>query len=239
MRRYREVFPKKHTLLIAVHTESLPQAQENVGIARRAGADGVFLVNNDLPDRDRLSGKELLDVYRGVRAVYPDWWIGVNTLDLGFSDSLSLIPNDVSGLWEDASGINEAVYDTARVTRNRWKLRQERGDWQGLYFGSVAFKYQKEVRNPRRAAGLSRIYMDVVTTSGDATGSPADITKIEEMRGALGRSPLAVASGITPENVGQYLGLVDCFIVATGVSYSFTELDAKRVSLLVGAIKSA
>ena len=234
MRRYREVFPKKHTLLIAIHTESLSQTLRNVGIAKEAGADGVFLINHG-----SLSGEELLDVYRGVRAVHPDWWIGINALDLGFSDSLSLIPSDVSGLWEDASGINEDVYDTARVTRNRWRQRQEREDWQGLYFGSVAFKYQKKVRNPGRAAGLSMIYMDIVTTSGEATGSPADIAKIATMRRALGRSPLAVASGIAPENVDQYLGLVDCFIVATGVSRSFTELDPARVSMLVKAIQSA
>jgi uncharacterized protein len=52
------------------------------------------------------------------------------------------------------------------------------------------------------------------------------------MRQALGGFPLAIASGITPENVEAYLPYVDAFLVATGISSSFTELDSERVRML-------
>ena len=42
-------------------------------------------------------------------------------------------------------------------------------------------------------------------------------------------SRVAVASGITPENVGPFLPLVDDFLVATGISSSFYQFDKVRV----------
>lgn len=56
-------------------------------------------------------------------------------------------------------------------------------------------------------------------TSGIATGHEADLTKIQTFRDAIGDAPMALASGITPENATEYCGLVDCFLVATGINY--------------------
>lgn len=67
--------------------------------------------------------------------------------------------------------------------------------------------------------------MDAVTTSGPGTGYAADIEKIRRMKQALGNTPLAIASGITPENIVNYLPHADCFLVATEISRNFTELD--------------
>ena len=53
------------------------------------------------------------------------------------------------------------------------------------------------------------------------------------MKQALGEFPLGIASGITPENVSEYLDIADCFLVATGISTSFTELDPVRVRALM------
>jgi predicted TIM-barrel enzyme len=80
--------------------------------------------------------------------------------------------------------------------------------------------------------------MDVVTTSGPGTGRAAEVTKIQRMREALGDAPLAIASGITPENVDQYLPYADCFLVATGISRSDGEFDSRRVLALVERVKS-
>jgi predicted TIM-barrel enzyme len=80
--------------------------------------------------------------------------------------------------------------------------------------------------------------MDVVTTSGPGTGHAAEVEKIRRMKQALADAPLAIASGIAPENVGHYLPYADAFLVATGISRSFTELDATRVRLLVECVRS-
>src|SRR5262245_19066696 len=81
-------------------------------------------------------------------------------------------------------------------------------------------------------------YMDVVTTSGPGTGHAADTNKIWRMKLALGDTPLAIASGITPENVGNYLPHADSFLVATGISHSFTELDPSRVRALIERVRA-
>lgn len=45
--------------------------------------------------------------------------------------------------------------------------------------------------------------LDVVTTSGPATASPADLTKLAHIRETIGPTKtLALASGVSAENVG-------------------------------------
>jgi predicted TIM-barrel enzyme len=75
--------------------------------------------------------------------------------------------------------------------------------------------------------------MDVVTTSGPGTGIAAARAKIVAMKEAVGGFPLAIASGITPDNVADYLDVADCFLVATGISRSFTELDPEKTRTLI------
>ena len=79
--------------------------------------------------------------------------------------------------------------------------------------------------------------MDVVTTSGPGTGWSASVEKIGAMKEALGDFPLAIASGVTPENVTDYLGIADCFLVATGISKSFEELDASLLEALLKKVR--
>ncbi len=57
------------------------------------------------------------------------------------------------------------------------------------------------------------------------------------MKEAIGDHPLAIASGMTLENIGGYL-LADCFLVSTGVSRSFFELDPEKVKRLVNRLAS-
>lgn len=57
------------------------------------------------------------------------------------------------------------------------------------------------------------------------------------MKEALGDLPLAIASGITPDNIKRYLPYADCYLVATGISKSFTELDEARLRALVGRVR--
>ena len=58
------------------------------------------------------------------------------------------------------------------------------------------------------------------------------------MKLALGDTPLAIASGITPENVEEYLPYADSLLVATGISNGFTELDPLRVRSLVERVRA-
>lgn len=223
---YRCVFPKRNTLLIVVHVESEDQALRNVKIAFDGGADGVFLINHSVP------ASKLSQCYNFIRSKFPKEWIGLNWLDLSPSEGLNRMCPSMDGMWVDNAGIQDEENGGAKeakefaATRGRWE--KERG-CSFLLFGGVAFKYQQPVHNLGLVTQTAALYVDVITTSGNGTGMAPDIDKIRAMRRAAGDHPLAVASGITPENVMPYKEYVNCFLVATGVSDSPTELNPSRV----------
>jgi predicted TIM-barrel enzyme len=93
------------------------------------------------------------------------------------------------------------------------------------------------VKDPAAAARAAVPFVDVITTSGSATGSAPSTEKVASMRGAIGGHPLAIASGVSPENVQEYLHLVDCILASSSISDSEAELSPKRLARLVRAIE--
>ncbi len=219
---------RSNRLYAVIHVLDLEQSLRNSHIARDSGADGIFLINHG------VSYVDLLHVYERVRLEHGLWWIGLNMLDLKPPETLDILPRTVDALWVDDGGIQPVPGGGFLVDRavEMHRLLRSPG-FNGLtYFGGVAFKGQDRVSDYAGAAGLATRYMDVVTTSGPGTGHQPDVEKIRLMREAIGHFPLAVASGMTPENVDPFLELVDYFLVATGINSSFTELDPKRVRMM-------
>ena len=228
--RHQAAFRHRHTVLPVVHVTSEEQALRNARLAHEAHADGVFLINHG------MRWEELLRIHEVVDRAVPGWWVGVNCLDLAPAEVFARISDRVAGVWVDNAGVREdqsEQVDAAAVT----EAHAARGG-AALYFGGVAFKYQRAVEDLPRAARIAAGYMDVVTTSGAGTGHAADVEKIRTMKQAVGPVPLAIASGITPENVGDYLPVADCFLVATGISISFDELDAAKLRALVDRVRA-
>jgi len=217
--------------LPVIHVDSLEQALRNAGIARAAGAEGVFLINHGMAD------VELLGIHEVVADAHSGWFIGVNCLGLSPVETFEAISQKVGGVWVDNAGIEESAEDQPYAERLA-ALRQERAP-ECLYFGGVAFKYQRPVEDLEAACRIAARFLDVVTTSGPGTGHAADVGKIARMKRSLGETPLAIASGITPENVAEYLPHADCFLVATGIGRTFTELDPEKVRALVTRVRAA
>lgn len=216
------------TILPVVHVVTLQQALDNVGIAKEVGANGIFLINHDVSDQD------LLAIHDSVADSFPDFWTGVNCLGLTPDEVFCVISEKVHGVWADNAGIEEhtakqEIAETVLSIKNKHVPNCR-------YFGGVAFKYQRPVEDLEAACEIAPRYMDVVTTSGRGTGHAADVDKIRRMKKALGEYPLAIASGVTPENVEDYLPYVDYFLVATGVSKSHTEFDQLRLRELVSRV---
>lgn len=227
--RFREVFQSPQVFLPVIHVVSSDQALRNAAIAHTAGADGVFLINHQMKCPD------LLEAHRAVVSAFPQWWIGINCLDVYPTSIFSRLSPQVAGVWTDNALIHETMESQPQADDVLLAIRAAR--WTGLYFGGVAFKYQRPVEDVARAATMAMRYMDVVTTSGEGTGLAAHVEKIHAMKAALGDFPLAIASGITPDNIMDYLPCADCFLVATGISQSFEELDPFRVKALVNIIR--
>lgn len=227
MNTFREVFPGNHVFLVVVHVQSELQTLNSIGLAKQEGADGVFLINH------RVSYKTLVEYYETASKLHPNFWMGLNCLDLG-RRAVGVIPKSVRGLWVDDAGVDES--STPVLHAQQFATLRVTSGWKGIYFGGVAFKHQRVIVDVAKTARLAALFVDVVTTSGPATGKAADPEKIRAMKQAIGTHPLAIASGITPENVAEYMPYADCFMVATGISNSHTELNPARVRALAKAL---
>lgn len=217
------------SVIPVIHTDSLEQARRNASIARELGADGVFLINHDMP------ADELLEIATALREQDDSFWLGLNCLDLDPATAFRLAGSIASAIWTDSAEIDERRPNQYEAERNL--ASQTANAPFCLHFGGVAFKYQRSVEDLEAACRLAARYVDVVTTSGDGTGLAPDIGKIARMRASLPDTPLAIASGITPENAAAFAPHADAFLVATGISRSFTELDPKRLSRLLDAVR--
>lgn len=230
MNRFRARFSNKHTVLPVIHVENQAQALDNAEIAVEAGADGVWLVNHEIPYQT------MLEIYSELRKQLPSLWVGLNCLDSGPA-WIAEAPS-VAGAWLDSAYILEDRAEQPMASLFQHTMRVEI-PWDGIYFGGVAFKGQRKVRpeNYGEAARRAMPFMDVVTTSGPGTGYAADVGKIKAMKDAIGDFPLAIASGITPENVHQYMPHADCFLVASGISIDFSNLSLPKTRKLIERVR--
>ncbi len=225
-------------ILPVIHVLDDARTAANIDHIIDAGLKGCFLINHD------FGIDAFLPVLEAIRGRYPDFWIGVNFLAVTGLKAFPILADlDARGVRIDAYWADDARIDESAVTQeeadNIAATRTACG-WEGLYFGGTAFKKQRPVdpKDYARAAGIAGGFMDVVTTSGIATGHSADLGKLAEFRGALPDRPIALASGITPDNATDY-DMVDCFMVATGINFEndFYNIDPARLSCLVNVCR--
>jgi hypothetical protein len=218
-----------------IHVQDTRQALANIGHAVKLGAPGIWLINHDFPV------EPFLPILREVRAECPDLWLGVNFLAQPghvVFPILGRLAKDGCALdayWADDACMDERQPSQAQA-ESIAAIRAASG-WQGMYFGGVCFKKQRPVDPAlnEHSARIARPFMDVVTTSGVATGQATDLTKITDFRRGLGHAPMAIASGVTPDNAADYAADVDCFLVATGINRpgDFYTIDPARLSALL------
>ena len=237
MNRIDEVFGRSPVLLPVIHPINREAALESVRVAKACGAPGVFLIDQGMSERD------VLQLAREVRDQYPSLWIGLNLLSRTAPKTLTTTYNRgwrVDGIWSDWAGIEEnRVLGSSHPVAETFMNVRRAALWDGLYFGGVAFKYQREVApsDLSAAAEMSIPYMDVLCTSGPGTGHAAGIEKVKALRAGLGDHAMALASGVTPENVGNYLPYVQAFLVGTGIEQRLGVLDPAKIEALLKAMQ--
>lgn len=187
---------RKLEIIPVIHIQNYEQVLTNVRICVDVGIEKVMLIC--------MSGNDYLteESHKIVVSQYPDLWVGCNFLGKGAIEALSTFQGD--GLWTDQTITKERLGDKRKFS--------------GLYFGGVAFKYQTQPEDFVSAAVEAKECIDVVTTSGIATGRAADLSKLQAMRAAIGDHPFAVASGVSEDNIGHYNGLLDYVLVATSIT---------------------
>ncbi|MEL0141657.1 MAG: adenine phosphoribosyltransferase [Alphaproteobacteria bacterium] len=225
-------------ILPVIHVIDHQQTATNIDKLIDAGISGCFLINHD------FDVKTFLPIIRSIRAQYPDFWIGLNFLAVTGRDAFPVLAKlagqgcRIDAYWADDARIDERE-DQQTEAELIQTIRQDSG-WNGLYFGGTAFKKQRVVdaADYAKSAEIAGGFMDVVTTSGIATGNAADISKIATFRAALPDTPIALASGITPDNAAEY-AMVDCFMVATCINITddFYNIDPEKLGLLISACR--
>lgn len=189
--------------------------------AIHAGADGVMLISHTGRD------DELLKVAAEAQRASPLFPVGVNLLSMKASEGAPLAKKaNLSWFWADNMGVSSRGLDQMGVAMHRFALDHP----EMTLFASVAFKYQRHEPDPVEAARQARMAGFVPTTSGLGTGQAPSLEKIQSM-GAKG--PLAIASGMTPENIWDFAPHATHILVATGISLTEHLIDPDRLEALV------
>lgn len=220
-----------------IHFASHALAMDQARLALEQGADGVFLISHDGQDKAVLQAAgQLRHAWSSLTTAAGEMpFVGVNLLNtaplaaLEFATQLRL-----DGLWLDAPGVNS--HGPARQAK---KMAEELVLLpQITVFASVAFKYQPEEPDPPQAAREALALGMLPTTSGPATGVAPDLAKTRAMSEAAS-GKLAVASGMTAENVSQYAPLLSHILVATGVALDEHRIDPQRLTRFIQAVRNA
>lgn len=204
-------------------------------IAMDCGADGVFLISHHGKDMD------LLRLGSEIKARHPSKFIGINMLAKNALEAFGLAAEfNFDGLWADDVGVTSmgvSNFGQALVQRMENRNRHQTLE----VFGSVAFKYMAIDPNPPAAAQNALAIGMIPTTSGEGTGKAPTIEKIAAMSEAVaGR--LAVASGMSCENIEVFAPYLSHILVSTLVSsdpYHFDHLKLERFVGLAHAAHSA
>ena len=222
-------------LLPVIHPVNEATALASVEVAIAANCRGVFLLNQG------MTSAEVLQLVMTVRRLHPQLWVGVNLLGQRPEEVLAMglaaCEGRLDGIWSDNAHIDET--SSEQPIAQAFVDARRAVQWQGLYLGGVAFKYQREVPPAQLgAAGAAAApYMDVVCSSGPGTGHAADLEKVASLRdGMVETSALALASGVTEANVRTFLPDVQAFLVGTSIESSFGVLDPMKTKRLADII---
>lgn len=227
-----------------VHVQSLEQAVDQAALALSLRADGVFLIDHGVVGIHGLLGS-----FQAVRGAFPDAFVGLNFLSGGSGSSYGIVADALNSgklasapdaLWvDDARGANGFEGENVR----RCELVRRTPELAAVQlYGGVSFKYTSAFsEDPAEAAvemAAATSYVDVPTTSGSGTGTAPTPQKLAAMKAVANGKPLAVASGISIENLHRYGSSVDEILVASSVEKRCRPgaFDEKALAELVAGV---
>ncbi len=265
----KEIFGRTENVLIGVvHLLALPGSPDYLGdgtaaIYERgladahayaaAGFDGLIVENHgDIPfAKPEAIGPETaahmaVATDRIRREV--DLPVGVNVLANAALHALAVASAAGARFvrvnqWANAYVANEGFIEgaAARATRYRSQLRVQ----DVRIFADAHVKHGAHaIVQDRPVAELVRdvefFNADVVIATGQRTGHAADLDYIRTIKAAT-TLPTLVGSGVTSENVGDILGIVDGVIVASSLKVGgawWNPVDPQRAKRFVATIRS-
>lgn len=224
----------KPEIIPVIHYHDDDQAERNAQIAKAAGITSVMFIQMQGRDMDmaRYATK--------FKDGNPDINVGINCLSA--SPYAALLFSTTTGFnmtWTDDQVTHSLKTSNKDEQEIRYIKEQLDQNPQHRYFVGCAFKHQDHEPRPDISARRAISSGMIPTTSGSATGVAANVDKIANLRELIGAdSPLAIASGITPENVGDYAPFLTHILVATGISSDFHNIDQAKLEALMNRIEN-
>lgn len=231
LKRVEKVFGKKDKIILPVLAcYSIEQFIENIKIMNdyyeTEKISGIFILSTNI----ELSDFEI--VYKQSKQLYPKLWIGVNLIGENIFKSLEFIKKyNPDGMWTDNSYLyNEKNIGICELILNQF----QKYNWKGLYFGGVMFKYSKHCNNFNpEVIKLTNKYMDILTTSGDATGIEISEKKLDFINLNAENICIAIASGINENNIKKISEKANIFIVRSSIVDSNNNIELSKLDNLI------
>ncbi len=211
----------------------------------RGGAHALFIENfGDVPFTRGAVGPETVAGMSAVACAiskHVRMPIGFNVLRNDAKAALALCAacggsfirvNVHTGAMVTDQGLIEGnAYETVRYRRQVAPLAR--------IFADVHVKHATALGAPDIATSatdtLERGLADALVVSGTGTGRATDLDELKCVRQAVPRARILVGSGVTKENVGDYLQYADGVIVGTWIKSGGrvgNHVDARRVSAI-------
>ena len=210
-----------------VHIKDVGRAVREARKIFEHDADGLYLIDhsNSGYETDRL-----FEAYNEIKAEDTNRYVGLSLMGLSPINAVNLLAKSLgkepgillapSAIWIDDMRADDIQSDENRMGAMELKNADPRLKKMRI-LGGVAFKYTKSYTDDPLMALYEATFLkdtvDVVTTSGPISGMPPSVEKIAEMKRVLGDQYLAVASGISAENIRNYEGIVDEVLVGRGI----------------------
>src|SRR6266581_3778307 len=260
-----DLFSSRRKLLIGVvHLRALPgspryggKVEESIRLAvndarayERGGAHALFIENfGDVPFTKANVGPETIAAMavagRVVRESV-DLPIGFNVLRNDACAALALCAacegsfirvNVHSGAMLTDQGLIEGdAYQTLRYQRRICPNVQTFADVHVKHAATLGDCSLEEAARDTLERGLA----DTLIVSGSGTGMAADVSDVQRVREACPKAKILLGSGVTCENVRDFVEMADGFIVGTSLKVRgkvSNPVDAERVKQLLSAIK--
>ena len=260
----KEVFTVKKPVIGMVHLPPLPgspgfkgsleelveRALRDARALEEGGIDGVIVENiNDIPYPPTSVPLETVTAMTVVvREVIKEVSVpvGVNVLANDYKAELAIAYATGAKFIRVENLVDYVVSDTGVLLPAASELQRYRktlGAWNIKILGDVQVKHtyplvKKDIRESAIEAE-KRGMADAVIITGTATGVAAPVETLKAVKEVVS-IPVFLGSGITAENISQYIKLADGFIIGTYLKVkgiTTNPVDPERVKKLMNVVR--
>lgn len=228
---FREIFKHDKPIMGMIHLKGdngdtvLSRAKREIDLLVENGVNAVIVENYYGTEEDVAMVLKYLQNERG-HVIY-----GVNVLD-----------NDEKG-FEYANRYGAKFIQLDSVAGHlkpeqdeefHKKISRWRKNTKAFVMGGVRFKYQpyNSGRTLTEDLTIGMTRCDAIVVTGEGTGMPTSMNKIEEFRKIIGSFPLIVGAGMTPDTCREQLAVADGAIVGSYFKDTYKdsgEIDGSHV----------